>query len=109
MKTIYTEFDPLFGVYRDVQTDGRNMREVTRTDAAGTRATLDHLQRLRGDESYARQGIKEGWHHAATIPAEVVVEWLNEGFDVFKAHPSEILKRLRNRDYEKLRATSGRI
>lgn len=109
LKTIYTEYDPLVGVHRDVQTDGRNMREVTRTDPGATRATLDRLQTLRSDDAYAKQGIKEGWHHAATIPMEVVVEWMNQGFDVFTAHPSEILKRLRNRDYEKLRATAGRI
>lgn len=109
MKSIHTEIDAFTGLRRDVQTDGRLIREVTTTDSSNTRATLDHLQRLRADESYAKQGIKEGWHHAATIPAEVVIEWLNQGFDVFTAHPTEILKRLRQRDYEKLRATSGRI
>lgn len=109
MKTIYTEHDSLYGLRREVQTDGRGMREVTHSDAAATRQTMDHLQRLRSDADYAKRGIKEGWHHAATIPAEVVVEWLNQGFDVFKAHPTEILKRLRDRDYEKLRATAGRV
>lgn len=109
MKTLFTETDPYSGLHREVQFDGRGMREVTRSDAGATRATLDHLQRLRGDDAYAKRGIKDGWYHAATIPMEVVVEWMNEGFDVFTAHPSEILKRLRQRDYEKLRATAGRI
>jgi len=109
LKTIHTEIDPLTGLRRDVQTDGRHMREVTQTDASNTKATLNHLSRLRSNEDYAKSGIKEGWHHAATIPMEVVVEWMNQGFDVFNAHPSEIMKRLRQRDYEKLRATAGRI
>lgn len=109
MKTIHTEVDAVTGLRREVQTDGRNMREITRSDAGATRATLDHLARLRNDESYAKQGIKEGWHHAATIPMEVVLQWRNEGFDVFTAHPNEILKRLRQREYELLKATSGRI
>ena len=109
MKTIFTELDPLMGVRREVQTDGRHFREVTSSDAAHTRASLDKLARLRNDESYARDGIKKGWHHVADIPAAVVLQWMNEGFDVFKAHPSEIIKRLRDRDFEKLRATSGRI
>lgn len=109
MKTIHTEYDPLMGVRREVQTDGRLMREVTSSDPATTRASLDHMQRLRNDESYSRDGIKKGWHHVADIPPELVLQWMNEGFDVFKAHPSEILKRLRDRDFERLRATSGRI
>lgn len=109
VKTILTEFDPVMGVRREVQVDGRHMREVTHSDRAATQVTLDNLQRLRSDESYAQRGIKKGWHHVADIPPDVIVQWLNEGFDVFKAHPSEILKRLRHPDYEKLRATSGRI
>lgn len=109
MKTIHTEFDPLTGLRQEVQTDGRHMREVTHSSANTTQATLDHLSRLRNDEAYAKQGIKEGWHHAATIPMEVVLQWRNEGFDVFTAHPNEIMKRLRQREYELLRATSGRI
>jgi hypothetical protein len=109
MKTIYTETDPTTGLRREVQTDGRHMREVTRSDPAATRATLDRMSRLRADDGYARTGIKEGWHHAASVPAEVWLRWANEGFDIFKAHPTEILKRLRDRDYERLRATSGRI
>ena len=109
MKTIHTEVDAVTGLRREVQTDGRHMREITRSDAGATRETLDHLARLRNDEAYAKQGIKEGWHHAATIPMEVVLQWRNDGFDVFTAHPNEILKRLRQREYELLKATSGRI
>lgn len=109
MKTILTETDPHTGLRREVQTDGRGMREVTVSDASATRQTLDHLQRLRGDEQYAKQGIKEGWQHAASVPAEVWLQWKAEGFDIFTAHPSEIIKRLRARDYERLRATAGRI
>lgn len=109
MKTILTEFDPIAGVRREVQTDGRNFREITSSAPGTTQASLDNLQRLRSDTDYARAGIKKGWHHVADIPPEVILQWMNEGFDVFKAHPSEILKRLRNRDFEKLRATSGRI
>jgi hypothetical protein len=109
MKTIHTETDPHTGLRREVQTDGRGVREVTSSNAATTQQTLDHLQRLRSDESYAKEGIREGWHHAASVPAEVWLQWKNEGFDIFTAHPSEIIKRLRAREYEKLRATSGRI
>lgn len=109
MKTIYRETDPHTGLVSAIETDGKVMREVTYSDPAATRATLDRLQQVRNDDAYAKAGIKAGWQHAGTVPAEVWLQWKNEGFDIFTASTAEIIKRLRDRDFEKLRATSGRI
>jgi hypothetical protein len=109
MKTLFTEVDPTTGLKSEYLTDGKVLMERTTADRQATTDTLDHLQRLAADETYSKDGIKGDWWHVGSIPAEVWLQWANEGFDIFTASTDEILKKLRHPDYARLRATSGRI
>lgn len=45
----------------------------------------------------------------ASIPAVLVVQWLNEGFDVFREPAREIIKRLKAQGFDGFLATDKRI
>jgi len=110
MKTLFTEVDPHTGLKSEYLTeDGSTLTERITADRQATTDTLDHLGRLANDERYSKDGIKQDWWHVGSIPAEVWLQWKNEGFDIFTASTEEIMKKLRDPDYQRLRATSGRI
>lgn len=109
MKQILQQTDPYTGLQTEWRGDGKRLIEVVTAHADVTRKVLDSNTKLRNEPMYAKRGIKNDMQHAARVPAEVWVQWANEGFDIFTAHPREILKKLRDRDYERLRVTSGRI
>lgn len=109
MQTLFTEMDPYTGIQTEYLSDGKSLVERTTASQAITRATVDHTQRLANDADYSAEGIKAGWWHVGSVPAEVWLRWKNEGFDIFTASTPEILKKLRDPDYAYLRATSGRI
>ena len=109
MKHLFTEVDPATGLKSEYLTDGESLVERITADKQATTDTLDHLARLSTDENYSKEGIKGDWLHVGSIPAEVWLQWKNEGFDIFTASTDEILKKLRHPDYARLRATSGRI
>lgn len=72
---------------------------------------LDRAAKLRNDPDYARQGIKDGMQHVASIPSIVVVKWINEhGFNAMTAHPKEVMRFIEGRpEYHYLKTTTGRI
>lgn len=45
----------------------------------------------------------------ASIPAILVVQWLNEGFDMFKASHKEIIARLKRQGFDGFMTTNKRI
>lgn len=109
MKTLFTEHDPYTGWVTEFLTDGKSLMERTTVDVAASRAVVDHTTRLQNDTDYSKRGIKNDWWHVGTIPAEVQLEWLNQGYDITKMTTAEIMQKLRHPDYARLRATSGRI
>lgn len=109
MKALFTEHDPLTGWVTEYLTDGRSLMERTTVDVAASRAVADHTNALQNDTAYSKAGIKSDWWHVGTIPAEVQLEWLNQGYDIHKMTTQEILTKLRHPDYARLRATSGKF
>jgi hypothetical protein len=109
MKTLFVEHDPYSGFITEYLTDGKVLQERTTVDVAASRAVVDHTSKLQNDTDYSKRGIKNDWWHVATIPAEVQLEWLTQGYDIMKMSTKEIMTKLRHPDYAKLRATSGRF
>ena len=60
---------------------------------------------------YQRQGIKNEWMHAATIPNIVQMKWLKEyGVDIYnKEHMPKIRKLLNDPDYRYLKTGSCKL
>jgi hypothetical protein len=54
-------------------------------------AALDYAETLRNSPEYATEGIKKSWFHAAHISEIVALKMkMEDGFDVYSAHPKEI-------------------
>jgi len=54
-------------------------------------AALDYAEKLRNSPEYATEGIKRSWFHAAHISEGVALKMkMEDGFDVYTAHPKEI-------------------
>ena len=109
MKTLFTEHDPYTGFITEYATDGKVLQERVTVDRTASRAVIDHTSALANDTDYSKAGIKNDWWHVATIPAEVQLEWLTQGYDIMKMSTAEIVAKLRHPDYAKLRATSGKF
>ena len=95
------------GLVTEYVTEGQNLviRGKQNTDAE-----MAHVGRLRNDPDYGRQGIKNDMQHVAHIPDGVCMEWMTQGFDVFKAHPREIARYIEARPENwHLKTTNGRI
>jgi hypothetical protein len=103
MKIIQREHDPLTGVTTEIGfADGKF---VQRTSVDDSTAHVEYSKTLQNAPDYSAHGIKESYWHVGHVPPEVVLRWMNEGFNAYTAHPSEIMKRLRQPEYAYLRTT----
>ena len=67
---------------------------------------LDDLK----DNRNASKDQNEGeFMRVASIPVIVVEQWQREGFDIYKATPQEIVKRLKDQNLDYFLATEKRI
>lgn len=102
-------YDPLLGITTTIGAEDGKMFVRREGDVA---PSLQYTQDLRNNPEYSKRGIKKDWWHCVHIPQVVCGQMLTEdGFDVYRAHPTEIKKFLsKNRDkYSKLFVTEGRI
>ena len=109
MKTLFVEHDPYTGYITEYATDGKVLQERTTVDVAASRAVVDHTAALARDTDYSKRAINSDCCQVGTIPAEVQLEWLTQGYDITKMTTQEIMSKLRHPDYARLRATSGRF
>lgn len=72
-------------------------------------AQVDMATRMRNDDQYSANGIKEGMWHVAHIPEVVIVELMGIGVNVFTAQAKEIIAGLKSLHKEHLLTTSKRI
>ena len=107
MDTFAKEVDPLTGVTTEYAFKDGKMYQRTTSDSAAVH--LDYSRALANNTEYSAHGIKNSYWHTGHIPPDVIVKWLAEGFDVYAAHPDEILARLRTPEYAYLRTTSRRF
>lgn len=69
---------------------------------------LDRMNKLRNDEDYSKQGIKEDWWHFASVPVIVEMELMKRGLYLHdKDAMPKILKVLQS-EYPYLLATTKR-
>lgn len=72
-------------------------------------ANIEMTNRLRNDDEYTRNGIKNGWMHAAHIPEIVIVKLLRIGINVYHASGQEIIAGLKKIGYDNLITTRAKI
>jgi len=71
-----------------------------------SQAFLDDLK----DSRNASKDQKEGeFMRVASVPVGVAEQWQREGFDIYKATPQEIVKRLKDQNLDYFLATEKRI
>lgn len=71
---------------------------------------LEQNQQMQNDTDYKSDGIKRGWQHVAHIPDIVIMQWKQEGIDVFNPdHLPAVKRKLRDPNWRKLRTTLGNI
>lgn len=104
-KKIHEEFDALTGRSKVWTYDGEQVVQHTKQDV---QPLLDHNAALRSDGQTQARGKRAGFLKVGSIPLELVQKWkAEEGFDIFSPSTptSEVLRRLRMAEYEKLRTT----
>lgn len=107
--TIYEEFDPLAGRIKKFDFDGERIIQRTTQDVA---PLLDQNAALRNDAAVTAFGKKRGMLKVGSIPLELVQKWkAEEGFDILSPNvpTSEVLRRLRMAEFEKLRTTDAKF
>lgn len=72
---------------------------------------VDFATKLRNDDDYTRNGIKQSMMHAAHIPAVVQIKLREIGIDILKGKPTaaEILAGMRKLGYDHLITTRARV
>lgn len=106
---IYEELDTLTGRVKQWEFDGERIIQRTTQNVA---PLLDQNAALRNDPAVTSFGKKNGLLKVGSIPLELAQKWkAEEGFDIFSPNvpTSEVLKRLRMAEFEKLRTTDAKF
>ncbi len=106
---IYEERDALTGRVKRFDFDGEHIIQRTTQDVA---PLLDQNAALRNDPGVTAFGKKHGLLKVGSIPLELVQKWkAEEGFDIMSPNvpTSEVIRRLRMAEYEKLRTTDAKF
>jgi hypothetical protein len=103
-------YDPLTGLYTYHSYDELTDQTVISYEADST-PIIEKNKRLANDADYSKQGIKNDFWHAATIPVEVEVDWLiNKGIDIYNPDDNQKVRELlRDPQYQYLKTTSGKF
>ncbi len=100
--------DPLTGLNtwfsHDSLTD-----ETTISYTADSTPILERNKRFANDAEYSKKGIKDEFWHYASIPVEVVMDWMiNKGVDVYNPnHTKKVSELLNDPEYRYLKTTTG--
>lgn len=70
--------------------------------------TSEYLDALAEERLYSKAPAKD-WHKFASIPVAVVEHWMSQGFNVYKEHPKDIIKRLQREDLTKFICTTKEL
>ena len=108
MKQLGTEFDPLHGVGTTYAVQDNKLVIRQEGDA---QPGIEYAKSRALDPEVKRHGIKESLMEALFIPNPVALEILGlHGFDVFKAHPTEILRFIESHpEYHHCKTINGRL
>lgn len=70
---------------------------------------VEFATKLRNDDDYWKQGVKNSWAHAAHVPAVVQIELRSIGIDFFKAPVKEIIAGMKRLGYDHLITTRKNV
>lgn len=103
------DHDPLTGIttyhHFDYQTGMTTIETVQ-----DMQPFIEQAKALQNDTEYSKNGIKNEFWHAATIPINIQYQWLKEGIDVFnKDHWVKVKQKLNDPDWKYLRTSLGRV
>lgn len=103
------DYDPLTGISLSFDYDELTNKLVLYHDQ-DVEPILEKNRMLQNDPGYKSRGIKKEWQHVAHIPDIVVMQWRQEGIDVFNPdHMPAVKRKLRDPNWRKLRTTLGAI
>lgn len=91
--TEYFDYDPL----KD---------EIRLTSTQDVSGFLEHMKRLRNEDSYSAKGIKQEWWHYASIPAIVEIDLRSKGIDIYDKNATKRIIKEINENYPWLKATT---
>ena len=109
MAKLFTEYDAVNDRVVELSMDNGTIIQRTKQNV---QPVLDMNSLRRNDADISKNGIKQSWWQIGSIPVEVAQKWkIEEGFDILSpdVHPSEIVKRLRMAEFEKLRTTDAKF
>lgn len=108
MERFGTDFDPLHGVGVTYGVQDGKLVIKTEGDA---QPGIEYAKAKARDESIKRRGIEQSLMEALFIPNPVGMEILGKhGFNVFTAHPKEILQFIeRHPEYHHCKTINGRV
>ena len=108
MELIEYERDPMSGLetFTHLDGDGEKTHITYRQDI---QANIDMTRAMRNDDSYWRQGVKNGWAHVAHIPNVVVSELLAIGVNVYRAPLKDVIAGLHKLHKEHLITTRKNV
>lgn len=103
------DYDPLTGI-----TQYHHYDPITKTTTIETiqdvEPFLEMNKSMQNDIEYSRQGMKNEFWHAATIPVLVQYQWLKEGIDLFdKEDWPKVRAKLNDPNWRLLRTSLGRV
>lgn len=103
------DFDRTTGLGQDFEYVESENKTVIRT-YQDVEQILERNKQLQNADEYKRNGIKNEFQHAASIPLAVVHEWLKEGIDVLNPeHWPRVKAKLMDPENRYLRTTLGQI
>lgn len=70
---------------------------------------VEFATKLRNDDDYTKQGIKQSWMHAAHVPAVVQIKLREIGIDFYRAPVKDILAGIKKLGYDHLITTRARV
>jgi hypothetical protein len=101
---VFFDYDELTGVTETFDYDPIK-DQVMITASQDVSGFLDHMNELRKDPEFSKNGMKEDWWLYCSIPTVVEIELRNKGLCLEnKDHTKAILKEI-NTNYPYLRAT----
>lgn len=108
MERLDTSFDALHGVGTEVGVQGDKLVIRTEGDA---QPGIEYAKSRALDPEVKRMGIAQSMMEALFIPNPVALEILGKhGFNVFTAHPTEILRFIeRHPEYHHCKTIDGRL
>lgn len=104
------DIDPMSGIHTYHEYDSVTKLTTITTSSPNVLPLLNQNQGQYNDDDLKKQGIKNGMWKVASIDAQTIHQWMQEGINIWdKNCHKEVLKKLSDRDFRKFRTSAGNI